>query len=215
MALTNYADLVSAIQSFMMDRSDLSTPAPDFITLGEGVINWGMDGNAGIPRVPALRCREMEVIDDLTPTSGVCALPSDYLQYRRVVETSSPRRDLDYIAPTSADQMYTSRSSGLACHFTIVGASLYTFPLASNDIELTYYGKVPALTSVATTNWLMTKRPDIYLRASLMMAAEWIKMDDEAAKQAAMLSSLVVAMNGSDQMANINRAGITFKRQVR
>ena len=33
-------------------------------------------------------------------TNGVGALPADYLQYRRVVQTTSPRRELEYIAPS-------------------------------------------------------------------------------------------------------------------
>jgi hypothetical protein len=215
MTLANHSDLVAGIQAFMMDRADLAAVAPDFIALGEAVIHYGADANGALPEIPALRCREMEEVELLTPAVGVCALPADFLQWRRVVEDVSPRRELEYIAPVAADQMYPSRAGGLANHFTIIGASLYSFPLAANQVELTYYAKVPALTALAPTNWLMTKHPGIYLRAALMQAAEYIKNDGEFQKQALLLRSLISGMNRSDQMANQAKAGLSFRRQVR
>jgi hypothetical protein len=215
MALANYSDLVAAIQAFMMDRADLAAPAWDFIALGEAVIRYGADANGALPEVPALRCRDMEAIVALAPASGVAALPADFLQWRRVVEKTSPRHELEYIAPAAAEQMYPSRAGGLASHFTIIGGSLYAFPLTANPIELTYYTAVPALTALAPTNWLMTKHPGIYLRAALMQAAEYIKNDGEFQKQALLLRSLVAGMNGADQLASQAKAGLTVRRRVK
>lgn len=215
MALANHSDLVAAIQAFMMDRSDLLATAPDFIALGEAVINHGAEAGGALPAIPALRCRDMEAVLDLTPASGVCALPPDFLQWRRVVEKAGARRELDYIAPAAAEQMYPGRPGGRARHFTIVGGSLSTFPLAANPIELTYYAAVPALTAPAPTNWLMTKHPGIYLRAALMQAAEYIKNDGELGKQAALLGSLISGMNRSDQLANQAKSGLSFRRRVK
>jgi len=215
MALANYSDLVAAIQAFMMDRADLAGPAPDFIKLGEAVISQGADASGALPEIPALRCRDMEAVATVALANGVGALPADYLQYRRVVQTSSPRRELEYIAPGAAEQQYPSRASGPGCHFTIIGASLYTFPLVANSCELTYYAAVPELTALQPTNWLMTKHPGVYLRASLMQAAEYIKNDGEFQKQALLLRSLISGMNRSDQMANQAKAGLTFRRRVK
>jgi hypothetical protein len=207
MAITTYAELVTAIQSYMLGRSDLATPAPEFITLGEGVINYGFDGNS--ISVPALRVRDMETTSDLSPTNNVCTLPTDFLEYKRVVELASIRRSLDYISEVGADALYATRASGLSCHFTIVGNSLTALPLSSNDIELTYYAKVPALTASATTNWLLTKHPGIYLRASLFMAADWIKDTTEMVSQGSMLAGLINAFNAADNRAKFGYAGMT------
>lgn len=205
MAITNYSELVTAIHDWLAGRSDLADFTPDFITLAEQIFNYGTD------KVPPLRIRDMETVDDLTPSSGICTLPSDYLQYRRVVEKSSPRRRLDYLEPSSADTLYPSRMSGPANHFTIVGNSLYTFPLASNDIELTYYAKIPGLSEANPTNWLLTKAPGVYLRAALVHAADFIKDEAEMTRQAALLVTLVNGMNSADQMANYARAGLTLR----
>jgi hypothetical protein len=208
MAIGTYGELVQAIQDWMMDRSDLAAKAPDFIAMGEGIIAYGSE------QVTPLRCREMEAVAALVPASGVCALPSDYLQYRRVVDTGTPRRNLGYVTPEAADLYYPGRAAGTAEKFTIVGADLQTFPLTANTVELTYYARVPALTALAATNWLLQKHPGIYLRASLLMAAEFIKDAREMATQATLLSSLIKGMNDQGMLANYAKAGIMPGRSI-
>lgn len=207
MAISTYATLVTAIGSWLKDRGSLyTTDAPDFITLGEGVFNYGFEGD--VINVPALRVRDMETKTDLTPTSNVCTLPSDYLAYKRVVELASIRRPLTYITEEGADGLYPTRAGGLSCHFMIIASTLTALPLSSNNIELTYYARVPALTASATTNWLLTKHPGIYLRAAMFMAAEWDKDDKEMLKQGSMLAGLVNGFNSADNLAKFGNAGI-------
>ena len=160
MAITTATELKAALAAWL-DRADLADYLDDFIVMAEGHFNRN------------LRHRKMEAITDLTPTNGVCTLPTDYLRYRRVVEKASQRRNLSFVAPEYADQQYASRQTGLACDFSIIGSSLYTFPLAQNDIELTYVQKIPSLTA-NSTNWLLAESPELYLRGSQMMALEFI-----------------------------------------
>lgn len=200
--ITDYASLQVAIAENLA-RSDLTSFAPDFIQMAENWLNYGSDNSE------ALRCREMEAVTSLTPTAGVCTLPADYIEYRRVTEIAGVRRPLTFITPDMADVLYQARSSGLGEKFTIVGSSLYTFPLVSNDVELTYYQALPALSDSTTSNWLLVKSPSTYLRAALVQAAEFVKDDAEAAKQAQMARSLISGLNKSDQMGKYARAGIT------
>jgi hypothetical protein len=204
MAITDYSSLVTAIGDDLA-RSDLTSYIPDFIMQAEQVFNHGSES------IDPLRVRDMETIDSLSPTSNVYTLPDDYLQYRRVTEESSPRRPLDYIDPMGVDQLYPLRASGYSNHFTIIGNSLYTYPLSTNDVELVYYATIPALTSLATTNWLITKAPSLYLRMSLMFAASFLKLDAEVAKNAQMAKALIDGMNRSGMMANYARAGLTLR----
>ncbi len=193
MAISTYSELLTAGQNWLMGRTDLATFYPDFVTLGSGYING------------ELRVRQMETIADLSPTSGICTLPDDYLEYRRVVEKANPRRTLEYISPTRADYEYPFQQSALSNSFTIIGSSLYTFPLTSSDVELTYYASVPALSDAAPTNWLLTARPELYLRASLMHAAEFVKDNEEAAKQKALADMVIEQMHRLDERANYAR----------
>ena len=50
-------------------------------------------------------------------------------------------------------------------------------PADDIEIEMVYYGKIPALTSINTTNWLLTRAPDIYLYGALTHAAPFLKND--------------------------------------
>lgn len=204
MAITDYASLKESIAD-RVGRSDLTSASSvidEFIRDTTDYLNNGADPMSD----PPLRCREMEAVTDLTPSSGVCTLPSDYLEYRRVVEKVSPRRELTYITPDQAESLYPSRTAGLACSFTIIGSSLYTFPLASNDIELTHYQQIDNLDGGTTTNWLLTKAPQVYLRGCLMFAADYFRDDSEFAKQSALLRTLVSGLNGSNMLANYARA---------
>lgn len=172
MTITTYAELKTAIVNWYKDRSDLTTYADELIDLAEGYFN------------AELRVREMEATTDLTPTAGVCTLPADFLEIIQVVELSSFRRSLEYITKRVADDYYPTRTAGLSSHYMVVGPNLTALPISANDIELTYYQKIPALSGSITTNWLLAKMPNIYLHACLMYAAEFLKEEDQIAKEA-------------------------------
>lgn len=197
MAITTYDELKTAVQAWFYERTDLSSYVADFIALAEGHFNR------------ELRLREMVAVTDLTPTSGVVTLPTDYLGYKRVVEKASSRRALSYITPEAADRLYSTSSAGLAINFTIVGSSLYTYPSASNDVELTYFQKIPALSDANTSNWLLAKYPNVYLRGALMMMAEFDKDDAEQSKQTQMLDMLLRQLRAEDDTAQYYGAEYT------
>lgn len=206
MTIGTYAQLQSAVTSWLEDRTDVASFVPDFITLAENVLNFGM-GDDFAP----LRVRDMETVVSLPSVNGVATIPTDYLQYRRVVPATGNRYPITFTTPDGADLLYPTGQAGLPQHFTIVGSNLYTYPKTSDNVELTYYAMIPALSDSNTTNWLLTKAPGIYLRASLMQAAEFIKEDAEAQKQAAICQALMAGLSRSDQMANYARAGVTLR----
>ncbi|RVQ21825.1 hypothetical protein CN067_11885 [Sinorhizobium meliloti] len=200
----NYSELQTALADWSA-RGDLTSFIPSAIEFSTAMFNHGQGG------VKPLRVREMMAIEDLTPTSGVCALPDDYLQYRRVVELASRRRDLQYVTPTYADQEYSDRASGLSSDFTIIGSSLYMFPLSTNNIELTYYQAIPNLSASVTTNWLLTKQPNLYLHAGLMQIAMYVKDSELFSRSAALVTAVIDGLNSSDLMANFAKAGTRIK----
>lgn len=200
----NYSELQTALADWSA-RSDLTSYLPSFIEFSTAMFNHGQGG------VKSLRVREMMAIENLTPASGVCALPDDYLQYRRVVELASRRRDLQYVSPTYADQEYSDRASGLSSDFTIIGSSLYMFPLSSNSIELTYYQAIPDVSEAAPTNWLLTKQPNLYLHAGLMQLAMFTKDNDLFNRSAALVTAMIDGLNSSDLMANNAKSGTRIK----
>jgi hypothetical protein len=209
MSITDYASLKSTVLDWSA-RSDVATIMDDVIRFTTDYLNFGGSDASDVP----LRCREMEAVTSLTPASGICSLPSDYLQYRRVVEDASTRRELTYITPDQAEVLWPSRFGGLGSNFTVISSSLYTFPLVSNDVELTYYQKIPNLDGTTTTNWVLTKAPQIYFRGCLMFIADYVRRTDELAKHATALRGLVAGLNNSDILANYARAGMRIRSQT-
>jgi len=205
MAINDYTSLKSSVIDWSA-RNDVASIVDDAIGFTTDYLNFGVGDSD-----PPLRCREMEAVASLTPSSGVCTLPTDYLEYRRVVEDASTRRELTYITPDQAEVLYPSRIGGLGSNFTIIGSSLYTFPLVSNDVELTYYQKIDNLDDGTPENWVLTKAPQVYLRGCLMFLADYVRDNDELAKNGTALRALVAGLNGSNVMANYARAGLRVR----
>lgn len=202
MSIASYSDLKSAITNWFLGRSDLASNVGDFIALTESYFNL------------KLRCREMETVVSLTPASNVCTLPADYLEYKRVVEEVSPRRRLVYITEDAADALYPFRQSGLANHFMIVGNALTALPLSTNNIELTYYAKVPALSDTATTNWLLARSPNLYLHGCLFYAAEFVRDDEQMVKEGALIGKYMDDLQSLDMRSKFGNAGVTLTGPV-
>ena len=192
MAITNYGELRTAVQSWMFDAGDVGTNAADMVTLAQGYLNR------------RIRCRDMITQSNITPSSGLFAIPSDYLQVRHVVELyGTSRRPLNLITLEKADRIFPDREAGLGQFYAIIGSNIRVFPTITNDIELTYYARLGAFASDAATDWLLTKFPNLYLSAACMYAAEFLKDDAEVQKQAAIVEMYVSMLNAEDDAAEL------------
>lgn len=203
MAVTTYAELKTAINDWL-DRSDLTAYTGDFIAFAEGALNR------------AVIHRKMVTTTDLTPSSNVCTLPTDYMNYLRVVEKASVRRELKFITPSAADQQYPSRPSGLANNFIIIGDSLTALPLSSNDIELTYKQKIPALSDANTSNWLLDTLPQLYLEASKLEALIFINETSTPryASTSALTQRLIDMLNDESILSQFYSAGLQMRNHT-
>ena len=153
MALANYADLVAAINGWL-SRADMTTIAPDLIALAEAELN----------RV--LVTVEMERRATATLASDSVAVPSDFAGLRSIrIDGGQP---LEYAAP---DDIFDNTNTGRPTYYTVSDGQFIFRPApSSGEVVITYLQRIPALTAVNTTNWLMTKHPDLYLFASLAQA---------------------------------------------
>ena len=152
MTIANYTDLQTAVQNWLV-RTDLTT-IPDFITLFEAAANR------------RLRVRQQEAIASLTPSAGTAALPADYLAWRRLTWTGSPRRELSYVEPSYLQAAFPTNPADTPEYFTIEGGDVLIRPLDGTALEFLYYQKIPAL-STNSTNWLLSAHPDLYLFGAL------------------------------------------------
>lgn len=201
MAITDLASLRTAAKEWA-DYDNISDERlNECVQLTTSVFNNGSGD------IPALRMRDMEAVVTLTPDANyACALPSDYLQYRRVIATVVLRNPLEYITPFKVDELYPQHESGCPNYFTIIGSSLYMFPTTSSDIELTYYQKIADLQNDSDTNWLLTKAPSLYLHGTLLHLGLFSRDDALMQRSGSILASLVDGLRGTDMMSEYSYA---------
>ena len=194
MALVNYSDLKTSIADWL-NRSDLTATIPDFITLAESGFNKEIRNRKMIKRATA------------TIDSQYSAVPADWLQTVDFVVEANPVVTLEFITNEKLDKLReTYTSSGTPKFYTIVGQELEVLPVPDSATltgEITYYSKIPNLTDVSPTNWLMNSSPDIYLYGSLLQSAPYLVDDSRIPVWASMYQKLVKDLEIADQKARV------------
>lgn len=195
--LNNYGELKAAIEEWMMASSEVSPQADLCIRLSQPYINM------------KLRAREMIAVDQIIVDSGQITVPDGFLAQRRVVYLDGDRRiPLKPLTMEKSDALYPYRPSGTPAHYAIIGNKIRLFPVPENGnvVELTYYTGLTAFSEDEDADWLLAKYPNLYLAAGQMYAAEFIKEDEEAQKQAAILDTFISMLNALDEQSEFGDA---------
>jgi hypothetical protein len=179
-ALSTYAELQTSIANWL-NRSDLTSLIPDFITLFEARANRKL-------RVP-----EMEAQSTTSTSAETLALPSDFLILREI------RVDGEVIAswaPQTLRNYYQDSTSSTPLGYAIVGTEILLQPAPGDavEVDITYLARIENLSSSNTTNWLLEKHPDIYLSASLAIARAYL-MDPLSADIGAAADAFIDELN--------------------
>ena len=170
MAIGTFAQLKTATANWL-DRSDLTSRIPEFITLAEARFN----------RV--LRIRDMEVVStSISTVAGTreYSLPTRFVQMKEFHLTTDPLTPLSYITPEMMTRMQAGSSKSKPQVFTIIADNvrLGPNPDAVYTTSMLYYQAFAALSDAATTNDMLTNNPDVYLYGTLLEAEPFI-MNDE------------------------------------
>jgi hypothetical protein len=164
-----YAQLQSTIADHL-HRADLTSVIPDFI----GIAEQRMSSD--------LKARDMETKTTLTATIGVgtIAAPTDLVETRRIVLTSSPYSVVSYAPPEKISNTYIPTLTGIPVEFTVTGGNFEFGPIpdAAYTMELTYSQRIPALSASNTTNWVLMKWPYLYLYGALLASAPYMRDDN-------------------------------------
>ena len=189
MAITSYSELQTAVGSWL-NRSDLSTNIPDFITLAEASFN----------RV--LRTRNQITRANSSVNAQYVALPTDLLELFNIQVNTDPIKRLEQVSLDKADDLRSSlSSSGTPSYFAITGSNIELIPTPDDTktIEIIYYAKITALTSTNTTNWLLDNYPDIYLYGTLVQAEPFLMNDERLGTWGTLLSKAQEELRVSDE----------------
>ena len=191
MAITTYTELQASVASWL-HRTDLAALIPDFITLAEQSMNGDLD------------TRSMEVRATLTCVANVrtVALPIDMLEMKRlIVIDSDPAQVLEYKSPDqlTADNPYLTATSR-PVDFTVIGANVELSPTPDKayPLELIYQQRIPALSNVNTTNWVLQQNPAVYLFGALLAAVPFTQDDARLPVYGAKYKEAIETLNAID-----------------
>lgn len=181
--ITTYTTLQSTIADYL-NRADLTAQIPTFIQLAEADMNT------------RLRTREMIVRAEATSNNEYVQLPSDWVEAinLHIVDGKQPLR---FVTLDEADRIIKQNIYTQVAAFSLMNGALELVPPPGSDvdIEMIYYGKIPALSAQQATNWLLTKAPDVYLYGSLLHAQPFLMDDQRMPVFATLYNSRIEALN--------------------
>ena len=168
MAISNYSELNTAVANWL-DRDDLTDRIPEFIALAEARFN----------RLLRIRAMETKQTASTVADQRNLALPTNFIQMRNLQINTSPVTSLEYVTPEMYDRLYGGSDTGTPKAYTILADEIQLGPIPASvqTIEMLFYKKFDALTSSASTNWMITNAPDVYLYGCLLEAEPFIMND--------------------------------------
>jgi hypothetical protein len=206
MALSTYAELQTSITSWL-NRADLTSQIPDFIALAEARFNRDL-------RVPQMINRDTAEV-----TSGYVSLPADFLELITLrVQGSNQYEAMEFISNEAYFDYLNDGITGETRYYTIIGDKIQLLPEpgAGNPItlELIYTEKIPSLSNSNTTNWLLTKAPDLYLVQSMLAAEVYLMNDERVPQWQAFATGTIEAMNKEGERAKYSRGALKMKKKT-
>ena len=202
MSITNYTQLKTAIADFL-NRDDLTSVIPTFVSLAEADINR------------RVRHWRMQVRSTAEIDGQYSAFPADWMETIRFQITDQTPSELELLAQAEiVDRREdTANIAGRPRFYAITGSQFEFFPTPDGtyNAELVYFGRIPALTDVAPTNFLLTYHPDVYLYGSLVHSAPYLSDDARAQVWAALYQSGVDSANLASDAARHSGSGLRMK----
>ncbi len=188
MSLSSYSDLQDAIANWV-HRTDLGTIIPDLILVAEKRI------------FRELRVREMETALSGTISSGVLAVPSNYLELKSAYISATPSSVLQRATVTQIYTSYPLRASASRPKYIAREGSNFIFgpyPDADYTIGGIYYAEPTSIQTSA--NAVFTEYPDLYLFASLSETARYLNDSDRmTAWEASYQAAFAMAMKQTNE----------------
>jgi hypothetical protein len=155
--ITNYGTLKTALADFA-ERGDLTTQLPYFVDYAQQEIARN------------LRASVNTVAADITISSGVIAVPSDYQAIRRLYLSTTPVRTIAICSPETLAEVNAEFSTGTyPTHVSVQGSNFWFAPNvgATYTGKLLYWATPAAMSNDSDTNAVLTEYPFLYLYGAL------------------------------------------------
>ena len=187
MALTNYNDLVSTVESYLA-RSDLTAVIPTFVMLAQQRMSRD------------LRTREMLKLATTVATDNTVELPSDFLEMREIHFQGNPPITLEYESPDKFFRDFLTTTSGLPYYYTILAYELQFAPAPDSQqtLQMLYYAEPTFISSTVPSNLYLANYPDALLYATLAEAEPYLMNDGRIQVWATMYDRAIANIMNSD-----------------
>lgn len=196
MAINTYATLQAAVIDFLQ-RSDLASKVPTFIELATARFS------------DELRTPEMETLASTTLTGEWTALPDDFRAIRLLEADGAV---LEYRTPWQLQRLIQNKIRPTTAVYAIQDMQFRVYPFpTSSAVELTYYAALDALVNASDTNWLLTKRPDVYLYASLAQARVFLHDDQRVIAAQAFTDKYIAEANRAARHIAVGSAPLAIR----
>jgi len=202
MAITTYDELKTSITGWL-NRDDLASVVPDFITLAESSINRD------------LRHYKMVQRSNATLDSRYVQVPDDWLETIRFSITSGTTFRVN---AASIDDLIQSRQdgrdqSGRPRLYANVGNEIEVWPTPDTEyqMQLMYYGKTPELSSTNSYNWLLQDAPDVYLYGALVQSAPYLNDDARTQIWASLYTNAIQSLQKSSDSTQAAGSGLRMR----
>lgn len=199
--ITNYATLQTAIGDYL-NRADLTTFLPNFTQACE------------MKLYRRLRIRAMETALSGTISSGVLAVPSNFVELKFAYVDTSPITSLDRVPPDMIYAKWPVRSgtAEIPQAIAVEGTNFIFGPYPGDyAIKGIYYARLTALSASNTTNWFTSNATDALLYGSLLEAEPFLKDDPRVPLWAAGFEQAVKDIQAEETRARSSGGSIATR----
>lgn len=196
MPINTKATLRTAVAAFL-SRTDLNAQIDTFIELGAARLS------------DELRVPDMETSTTVTLASDWTALPSDFRAVRMI---EAEGKTLEYRTPWQLQKLVNAQSQLTTPVYTVQDLQYRVYPVAAGTVvTLLYYAALPELSSDTSTNWLLTRRPDVYLYAALAQARMYLHDDARVMAAQAFVDRYIVEANRAARTIAVGAAPLAVR----
>ena len=200
-----YAELKTNIANYL-NRSDLTSVIDSFIDSTEAEFNRRLRVKGMIKRATA------------TLTGQYLAVPTDWLE---AINLQIDSGDFSPLFQQSIESMDVYRKAndnvtGQPIYFALVDDSIEFAPTpdGSYTVQLTYYGKIDALSDSNTSNFLSTGYSDVYLYGCLKHASIFLMEDERVPLFTAQFEKALEEMRMEQEKAEFGKGSLIQRRRT-
>jgi hypothetical protein len=187
MALTNYNDLVTTVESYLA-RTDLTSIIPTFVMLAQQRMTRD------------LRTREMLRVATTPTTDATVELPPDFLELRDIHFQGNPPITLEYQSPDLFFRNLLTSTSGKPYYYTLIDNELQFAPAvdSSYTLQMLYYAEPTFISTTQATNVFSLNYPDALLYATLAESEPYLMNDARIQVWATMYDRAIANIMNND-----------------